>query len=477
MSYVTRCGCVAARRQGIEAMRIGKARGNAQNQSDHVDGAIEGGRNRLSRNETRRAAKTFTMRHKDRRQEREGHMKHSELKMKRSKLGGLMAAVVFAAVAMLGTGRSMAQPAPASVHGHVQNAAGQPIVKGDVKFTTDKSGDAKTRKYPFSFPLDANGNYKGTGLPPGDYLAVTYSEDKSIDFIDSVKLAAGDDKQVDFDMTRKEYIDKMTPEEKKALEDFKKQNAAAVAANSKIANLNNLLTQARVDTKAGNFAAAITAMKQATTTKPDEAILWIALGDAQLGSADGAAKADSKAAGKPATDPAIVQEYTDAMESYKKGIDLNAASKKPNPETAAAAYNNMGQAYAKMGKVAEASEAYEGAVKAAPTQAGMYYYNEAATLYNAGKTDEAAAAAQKSIAADPTKADAYYIKGQALIPMATVDPKTQKIVAPPGCEDAYQKYLELAPDGAHAQEVKDVLTGIGETVESHYKAPPATKKK
>ena len=97
-------------------------------------------------------------------------MKRSELmlKFKHGKLGGLMAAVVFAGVAMLSPGRSMAQPAPASVHGHVQNAAGQPLASGDVKFTTDKSGDPKTRKYPFSFPLDAQGNYKGTGLPPGD---------------------------------------------------------------------------------------------------------------------------------------------------------------------------------------------------------------------------------------------------------------------------------------------------------------------
>jgi tetratricopeptide (TPR) repeat protein len=404
-------------------------------------------------------------------------MKRSELilKFKQAKLGGLMAAVVFAGVAMLSPARSMAQPAPASVHGHVQNAAGQPLASGDVKFTTDKSGDPKTRKYPFSFPLDANGNYKGTGLPPGDYLAVTYSQGVSIDFVDSVKLAAGDDKQVDFDMTRKEYIDKMTPDERKALEDFKKQNAAAVAANSKIANLNNLLLQARADTKAGKFDTAITAMQQATAAKPDEPILWIALGDAQLGGADGAAKA-AKAAGKSPTDPDVVKAYSDAVDSYKKGIDLNAASKKPNPDAAAAAYNNLGQAYAKMGNLADAATAYEGAAKALPTQASTYYYNEAATLYNASKLDEAAAAADKAIAADPNKADAYYIKGQALIPKATVDPKTNKIVAPPGCVEAYQKYLALAPDGPHAEDVKGVLAGIGETVQSVYKSTPTKKK-
>ena len=85
-------------------------------------------------------------------------------------------------------------------------------------------------------------------------------------------------------------------------------------------------------------------------------------------------------------------------------------------------------------------------------------------------------AADKAIAADPKRADAYYITGQSLIQKATVDPKTQKITAPPGTVDAYQTYLELAPDGPRADEVKGILTGIGETVKSSYKAGKTTKK-
>ena len=106
----------------------------------------------------------------------------------------------------------------------------------------------------------------------------------------------------------------------------------------------------------------------------------------------------------PANDPAIEQKYTDAAASYKKGIDLNAASKKPNPETAAAAYNQLGQALARAERRQEATDAYDEAAKADPTNAGMYYFNEAATLYNAGKLDEAGAAADKAIAADPKRA-------------------------------------------------------------------------
>jgi tetratricopeptide (TPR) repeat protein len=387
------------------------------------------------------------------------------------KFGSSLAGALLAVLTVAQPAQVLAQDAAAgaSVHGHVTNPVGQPITTGDVKLTTDRTSAAKDRKYAYTFPIDATGNFKGTGIKPENYVAIVFQGDRSLDFVDSLPLKNGDDKQVDFDMSRKEYLDKMTPEEKKALEEYKKKNADVTSANAKIANLNTLLTQARADNKAGNYDSAITAMKQATEAKPDEGILWVTLGDAQLGSADVAAKA-GKAAGKPATDPDIASKYTDAVTSYKKAIELNAASKKPSPETAAAAENQMGTAYGKMGDAKDAADAYDTAAKALPANAGMYYFNEAATLFNAGKPDDAGIAADKAIAADPKRADAYYIKGQSLIPKASVDPKTQKITAPPGCVEAYQQYLELAPDGPHAQEVKDILTGIGATVKSSYKA-------
>lgn len=357
----------------------------------------------------------------------------------------------------------------ASIHGHVQNAAGLPITKGEVRLTTDRAADTKSRKYQYTFPIDANGDYKGSGIAPGNYAGIVFQEERSIDAIDSLDIKANDNKVIDFDETRPEYISKMTPEEKKQLEEFKKKNAEASAANTKIADLNKSLLQARADTKAGNFEPAITSMSQATTQKPDEAILWVALGDAQLGKGDAAAKA-AKGSGKPATDPSVTSNYSEAAASYKKAIDANTASKKPNPETGAAAENQLGQALAKSGDTKGASDAYDAAAKAEPAKAGTYLFNEAAILYNAGKTEDAALAADKAIAADPQRPDAYYIKGQALIGKASVDPKTNKITAPPGCVEAYQKYLDLAPDGPRSEEVKQILTGIGVTVKSSYRA-------
>ena len=381
--------------------------------------------------------------------------------------------VLLAAVMVSAVGAQAQGPAPASIHGHINDAAGMVVHDATVRLTTDKSTDPKTVKWAYTFPVDANGDYKGTGIDPKTYLVVVFAKDVVVDYFAEQPFKAGEDKLINFDMTRKEFIDKMTPEEKKNLEEYKKNAAAAMAANSKIANLNAALKQAREDNKSGNYEAALTSMTQATTQAPDQAILWITLGDAQLGVADKALKA-AKSSGKGASDPDVQQKFTDAITSYKKAVDLNAASKKPLPETAADGYNQIGQAYGKIGDDKNASDAYDNAAKAEPAKAGMYLFNEAATFYNAGKMEDAAAAADKAIAADPNKAEAYYIKGQALVQKASVDPKTQKVTVPPGCVDAYQKYLELAPEGAHATEVTQVLTGIGETVKSSYKA---TKKK
>jgi tetratricopeptide (TPR) repeat protein len=366
---------------------------------------------------------------------------------------------------------AQAQPT-ASIHGHVNNAAGQALKTGDVKLSTDKTGPSKDRKYEYTFPIDANGDYKGDNIKPGDYIVVVYTDGKVIDYM-TPTLKPGD-QAVNFDMTREEYLKSLTPEERAQIEEVKKKNAGAMAYNSKIANINKSLLEVRANIKAGKTPDAVTEAKSLTEAKPDEGLLWVTLGEAELADANADAKA-ARAAKTSPMDAAIVAKYTDAAAAYQKGIDLNSKAAKPIADLNGTAYLNMGEALAKSGKTTEASSAYDSAVKANPALASSAYYNEAATFYNAQKLDEAAAAADKGIAADPKRADLYYIKGQSLIPKATVDAKTNKIVPPPGCVDAYQEYLELEPDGPHSAEVKDLLTNLGQSIKSSYKA--GSKKK
>lgn len=339
-----------------------------------------------------------------------------------------------------------AQEATGSIHGHVQDPIGVNVTDGTITLSTD---GGKTAKY--TFKTDPNGDFKGAGIAPGTYtLSLRKSDtppDKVVDQFPEVKITAGADTPQDFDMSRPAYLATMTPEQRKAAEDLRAKNASILKENSVVKNLNANLNKARDDNKAKNYAEAETLMLQSTAAKPDAAVLWLELGVAQSG----------------------LKKYDDAATSLKKSIELDAASKKPDPNIQGAAGNALGEVLANQKKGADSQAAYEAAAKVNPTQAGMYYQNETIVLSRLGDSDATVAAADKAIAADPTKPIPYYLKGQALINKATVD-KAGKIVAPPGCAEAYQKYLELAPDGQFANDAKSVLAEMGQTIKASYKA-------
>ena len=178
-------------------------------------------------------------------------------------------------------------------------------------------------------------------------------------------------------------------------------------------------------------------------------MIWLELGNAQVGE----------------------KKYADASTSLKKAISLESANPKPSPELLGGANNALGESLAGENKVPDATAAYDAAAKANPAQAGVYYTNETIILARTGQAGDAVtAAADKAIAADPNRPVPYYLKAQSLIAKATVDPKTQKISAPPGCAEAYQKYLELAPDGQFAADAKNILESMGQKVNTKYTA-------
>jgi len=61
---------------------------------------------------------------------------------------------------------------------------------------------------------------------------------------------------------------------------------------------------------------------------------------------------------------------------------------------------------------------------------------------------------------------------------ATVTPEGKTVPAP-GTVEAFQKYLELAPDGKYAAQAKSMIEALSQTVETKFKAEkekPAKKK-
>ncbi len=360
-------------------------------------------------------------------------------------------AAAILAVATTGWGQLTAK-----IHGHVQDPLGVPVANAKIIIATDSNVQV------YAFSTNATGDYTGDGIVPGTYTillqqvkgnSATASRPipgKIPDVVDkqeNKQLRGGTDTLVDFDLTRKEYIDKLPPAARKALDETRAKNASLTKENSQIKNINLLITEARNARQAGNFDLATTLDQQATQLKPDQGLLWYELGASQEGA----------------------KKYDDAATSYKKALDLLQAGKNPNEELIASVDNDLGGVYAKTGKADLALASYDAAVKAQPTNAAMFYGNEAVVLFNAGQGAAAGTAAEKAIAADPTKPVPYYIKGQSLIQNATMDPKTQKIVLPPGCADAYRKYLELAPAGTFANDVRGILDSAGETIHSSFK--------
>jgi tetratricopeptide (TPR) repeat protein len=342
-----------------------------------------------------------------------------------------------------------AQQQTGSIHGHAQDPAGTPLANAQIQVSTD----GKTPLY--TFTADPNGDYKGDNIKPGTYILTMFIKGpndanyKPVDQFQNIKIEAGQNVAQDFDLSRPEYIKKLSPAEQKQLQELKSKNTAIMKENSQVKNLNADLAAARQDIKDKKFDDAATLMQRDTAAKPDAAVLWVELAIAQNGQ----------------------KKYDDAITSAKKALDANTASKKPSPEIEGAANNTLGEAYAGKNQIPDATAAYDAAAKAQPAQAGMFYSNEAIVLAKSGgNADAVAAAADKAIAADPNKPVPYYLKGQALIAKATVDPKTNRIVAPPGCEEAYEKYLQLDPNGPMAADAKNILAQIGSKQAKSYKA-------
>jgi tetratricopeptide (TPR) repeat protein len=370
---------------------------------------------------------------------------------------------------------ALAQKPGATVHGHITNPAGQNFTNGDVKFTTDQSVAYKDAKFVATAPIDNNGDYKAAGVTPGDYFVYFVQGDKIVDRLELKVKAEDTDLTLNDDMSRPEYIKAMTPEQQKALEEYKKKNSEVVSANQVIAKLNATLKTVRADLAAaqptkGDVSADVANMKEAVGAKADVGLLWLTYGDTLLAQGRHLADADKKAGKSPSTDDAVTQEFSDAVDAYKKAVALDAAAAKPNVAGLAADYNQLGNALIAQGKTDDAIAAFGNAAKTDPTKAGIYYKNAAAVLYNAGQMDGALDAANKAIAADPNEADAYFIKGQALVTKSAVDPKTNKLTAPEGCVEAYQKFLQIAPNDPKVPQVKAVLASLGETIDTNYRA-------
>jgi len=358
-----------------------------------------------------------------------------------------MFAVVFVAMAIL-VPAAFAQMG--TVKGYVKDAQGKPMAGATLQFQGLDNG----RHY--ELKTDKHGNYFSMGIAAGKYDVIVLFNGQQVDKLNGYPVQStvgtGSDNELNIDLQKEAQQSEAnkSPEQRQAEEQAKQQQNAQV---QKVGKLNDMLAQAKAASDAGNYQQAKDLMTQATQVDTTHEVLFFQLAEAERNLANHGTDATQKKA-----------DYQSAVDNYNKALNLTPNTK---PDVKAAIYNNMGEAYFKMGDIDQAVKSYDAAAEADPTGAAKFYFNEGAVLTNAGKYDLAIAAFDKCIAADPTKADAYYQKGVNLIGKATTKPDGT-MVAPPGTAEAFNKYLELAPTGPYADAAKQMLAAIGAKVETSF---------
>ena len=355
------------------------------------------------------------------------------------------------------------------IHGHVTNYTGHPQPAGIICLSTDGGVTVA-----YTFPVKADGNFAGE-VAAGTYTLLYRMPDTPpslwIDAIHNVEITADRDLEQNDDMSRPEFIADLPDEQKKQLEEMKKQSATVHNQDEVIKTINAELSSAtqdlkeadnargtaqrelgrraspaEIDAKAASIKVSKCADAESLTQKAlqsfkdsgltgDETALWQNLGRAQLG----------------------LQKYNGAEQSFKRVLEIQASSPSPQATVQALANAGLGEAYARSSMSADASKAYDLAVQFDPAHAVMFLRNEAAIFQQTGDAEAQVAAAEKAIKADPKDPVAYYLKGNGLFKKAGIDPANKHYDLPAGCAEAYQKYLTLAPAGPYASEAQSVL--------------------
>jgi tetratricopeptide (TPR) repeat protein len=143
----------------------------------------------------------------------------------------------------------------------------------------------------------------------------------------------------------------------------------------------------------------------------------------------------------------------EAAQAYQQAIAQATTSK---PDSLPGYYNNLGNVLARAGKIDEAKAAYTKSAELDPANAATAWRNFGISLYNANRLGDAVEPLQKSAQLDPKNAQTWYLLGASLVYKMTVKKVGDKEVPEfaPGTIEAYQKAIELDPNGTYGQQAK-----------------------
>ena len=343
----------------------------------------------------------------------------------------------FAARAMADEGR---------ISGSVIDFDGKPWAALVVKIKSEQGAVQETK-------TDEKGLFIFTNLKSGKYVVTFLAPQLKDPYEQAVQVTGPDTAPMNVNF--KEILEKQNPEAaaayKKAAEDkskvagmkehfnngvaFLDQERAAKAELAKAPADQKEAEKAKVSDLATKAVAEFQeAQKAAPEKDPNAALFWARIGEAY----DMAGRND------------------DAINAYKQAITLK-------PENASY-YNNLGNILGRTGKIDDARAAYTKSAELDPPNAAMAWRNFGISLYQAGRMQEAVDPLKKSIEIDPKSAQAYYLLGACLVASADYKQVGDKmeVTLKPGTVEAYQKAIDLDPNGAWGKQAKEGLEQVNQ---------------
>ncbi|HVM74744.1 MAG TPA: tetratricopeptide repeat protein [Candidatus Saccharimonadales bacterium] len=299
---------------------------------------------------------------------------------------------------------------------------------------------------------DASGKYTFASLKPGTYkLSVMLPLQKEPYVAAQVKVSSGQNNPIDLNLH--ELVAKKNPEYvaalKKQAEESKKFSGMKVHFDKGLALLDQERTakadlnkasadqrdalKAKVNDLATQAVAEFQeAQKAAGEKDTNQHLFWARMGEAY----DLAGRND------------------EAINAYQQAV-----AAKPD---SAGYYNNLGNVLARAGKIDEAKAAYSKSAELDPANAALAWRNFGISLYQVGRMTEAVEPLQKATTLDPKNAQGWYLLGACLVASADYKQEKDKMVVTlkPGTVEAYQKAIELDPNGQYGAQAKQGLEAV-----------------
>jgi len=362
-------------------------------------------------------------------------------------MSNLLKAYALAALLTLGLA-CFAVPKAAAQDGKVTGTIidfdGKPWADFPVKLKSDQGATQDTK-------TDASGKYQFVNLRTGKYTIIVQPPQVKDPFTMGLEVHGNETPPVNFNF--KDILEKQNPEAaaqlKKQAEEKSKFTGMKLHFDQGMALLEQErtakadLTKATPDqrdaakakvTDLSNQAVAQfqEAQKAAPEKDPNVHLFWARMGEAY----DLAGRND------------------EAINAYQQAVTA-----KPDN---AGYYNNLGNVLARAGKIDDAKAAYTKSAELDPPNAGLAWRNFGISLYQAGRMQEAVEPLQKATQIDPKNAQGWYLLGACLVASADYKQVGDKmeVTLKPGTVEAYQKAIELDPNGTYGQQAKQGLEAV-----------------